>query len=305
MLAGPPGAAAEAAFLPWPLAAEQVLEALEARGGRARYAWADTPGVALRVLYGANNTYLFVENRQPHPYNGTLAYRAADGAVLHAHVALGAGRGGVLVMHDEDVLGAAVEGDGAEGGWLVRGMYTSLVFSHGSAGIVDCEGTLLAFAPQNSRFQIRARYPWGERAAFRLLMGGALMSTPLLIEGKHLALPYVAEDLHGQTDCYLIGPASTPLPQRLSAYLARMLRARASALRAAAALARQHGFAPGLEIAPSEHSAPPATFEEYARARAALDAQAAPALANHDCPHPGIGPEAARALAQIAALLGE
>lgn len=307
MLAGPPGAAAgSGAHLPWPLAVEQLYEALELRGGRARYAWADAPGVALRVLYGAANAYLFVENRQPHAYNGTLAYRAADGAVLHAHVALGAGRGGVLMMRDDDVLGAAVEGDGAEGGWLVRGMYSSVVFSHGSAGIVDCEGTLLAFAPQNSRFQVRARSPWSELLAFRLLLGGALVPAPLLIEGKHLALPYVAEDTLGQTDCYLVGSASATLPARIAFYLAAMLRARASALHSAAELACRHGLALGLEVLPAPPEVPAlASIADYAQARATLDALAAPALDALQGPHPQVGPDAAGALARIAALLGE
>ncbi len=306
MLAGPLGAAGENAHLPWPLTVEQIYDALEARGGRARYGWADTPGVALRVLYGDANVYLFVENRQPHPYNGTLAYRAADGAVLHAHVALGAGRGGVLVMRDDDVLGAAVEGDGAEGGWLVRGMYSSVVFSHGSAGIVDCEGTLLAFAPQNSRFQVRARYPWGDLLAFRLLLGGALLPAPLLIEGKHLALPCVAEDALGQTDCYLLGSASAALSSRIRTYLAAMLQARASALQSAAELACQHGLALGLEALAIPPQAPaPASIDDYVQARAALDALAAAALATVHSPRPGISADAAGALAQIAALLGE
>lgn len=306
MLAGPPSAANKQAQLPWPLTVEHIYDALEARGGRVRYAWADAPGVALRVLYGAANAYLFVENRQPHAYNGTLAYRAADGAVLHAHVSLGAGRGGVLVMHDDDVLGAAMEGDGAEGGWLVRGMYSSVVFSHGSAGIVDCQGTLLAFAPQNSRFQVRARYPWGGLLAFRLLLGGAILPAPLLIEGMHLALPYVAEDTLGQTDCYLLGSPTSPLPARIHTYLAAMLRARASALHSAAKLACRHNLALGLETLASPPEVPaPASIADYAQARATFDALVAPALAALHGPHPGISADAAGALAQIAALLGE
>ncbi|KPV52244.1 hypothetical protein SE17_16630, partial [Kouleothrix aurantiaca] len=74
----------------------------------------------------------------------------------------------------------------------------------------------------------------------------------------------------------------------------------------AAKLACQHGLALGLEALAMPPQAPaPASIDDYVQARAALDALAAAALATVHSPRPGISADAAGALAQIAALLGE
>ena len=48
----------------------------------------------------------------------------------------------------------AIGGDGAEGGWLARGMHSSVVFSSGAGSIVPCGAGLVLSAPQSGRFQV-------------------------------------------------------------------------------------------------------------------------------------------------------
>ena len=114
------------------ISADQLAELIEQRGGIARYAWADGADVDLMVRYSASHTYLSIDNRRPAPYNGILAYRGRDGAVLHLHAGVGAGRAGIVLLIDDEVYGAAIEGDGAEGGWLARGLRSSAVFNTGA-----------------------------------------------------------------------------------------------------------------------------------------------------------------------------
>ena len=76
--------------LPIDISADQLAELIEERGGIARYAWADGANIDLAVSYSANHTYLAIKNRRPTPYNGILAYRGRDGAVLHVHTGIGA-----------------------------------------------------------------------------------------------------------------------------------------------------------------------------------------------------------------------
>ncbi len=223
------------------VAAEQLYETLETLGGNVSYAWADGPGITLNLRYGAQQIYLFVQNHQPNGYSGMLAYRAPDGAVLHLHLGIAGGRSGVVVLRDDEVLGAALDGDGAEGGWLARGLRTSMVFSTGAGGMVAYGDALVATAPQSGRFQIRHASAWGDMQAYRLLLSGAPLPAPIQREAAHLIVPYVAEDEQGQTDCYLVVPVAAALPEWLRTYLAGLLHARAAVLRGAAMLARRHG----------------------------------------------------------------
>jgi hypothetical protein len=204
----------------------------------APHAWADGEGVALDVRYGPEYIYLFVQNRRASAYSGLLAYRAPDMSVLHLHIGVGAGRSGLVLLRDDEVVGAAIDGDASEGGWLARGLHTSAIFSGGAACMAPCGGGLLLTAPYGGRFQLRRRPGWNEMTTRRLLLNGAVEPAPFQVDATHLSVPYVAEDERGQTDMYLVLPAGEPLPESLRAYLAALLAGRVAALRHAAALAR-------------------------------------------------------------------
>jgi hypothetical protein len=248
-----------------------VSELIEARGGHARYAWADAPEIEVGVRYGTSLIYLFIHNRRASAYNGMLTYRAPGGDVLHLHIGIGAGRTGIVTLRDDEVVGAAIDGDGAEGGWLARGLTSSMVFNAAAGGVAACGGALLLTAPQSGRFQLRRGDGWEGMQAYRLLLNGQLLPARLQIEATHLLLPYTAEDERGQTDLYLLLPAGRALPAELRDYLAVTLRARAAELRYAAELAQQAtaDIAPLLDqaaralIAGAQHLA---TIDDYAAA---------------------------------------
>jgi Glycosyl hydrolases family 35 len=260
-IGGRPGAPPSALQLADDISADAVGELIEARGGNARYAWADCAAIDVNVRYGSEYIYLFVHNRQAGAYNGMLAYRAPGGDVLHAHVGIGAGRAGIIMLREDEVVGAAIDGDGAEGGWLARGLTSSMVFNAGAGGIVPCGHGLLLMAPQSGRFQIRRSAGWAEMQAHRLLMSGELIPARVQIDAAHVLLPYTAEDDCGQTDMYLVLPREDPLPTALRAYLAAPLLARALDLEAAAEIAEQ--IAP--EAAPKLHDAAHALGASAAR----------------------------------------
>ncbi|MFL5802049.1 MAG: hypothetical protein ACJ8CR_09960, partial [Roseiflexaceae bacterium] len=225
------------AHLPEDVSGERLVELIEERGGNARYAWADAADVDVSVCHGAEHTYLFAANRRPAPYSGTLTYRAPDGSIQHLHLGIGGLRVGMLILKDGEVLGAAIGGDGSEGGWLVRGMHTSMVFNNGAGVIAPCGAGLILSAPHSGRFQIRRPAGWDAMVAYRLLLSGALLPATFQIEAAHLTMPYVAEDGRGQTDLYILLPKRTPLPGMPHDYAATLLGARAAALLRAAELA--------------------------------------------------------------------
>jgi len=263
VVGGRPGTPASALQLADDISADRLGELIEARGGNARYAWADSASVDVKLRYGTQHTYLFIHNRQAAAYNGMLAYRASGGEVLHVHIGIGAGRSGIVMLRQDEVVGAAIDGDGAEGGWLARGLTSSIVFNAGAGGIVPCGRGLLLIAPQSGRFQIRRGAGWAEMRAYRLLLSGELVPARMQIDAAHLLLAYIAEDDCGQTDMYIALPGHGELPDDLRAYLATALHARALDLEAAAELA--------------EHIAPEATPElrDAARTLAAGAAQLA------------------------------
>ncbi len=191
------------------------------------------------MRYGADFTYLFVRNPRASAYNGMLTYRAPGGDVLHLHIGIGAGRSGIAALRDDEVVGAAIDGDGAEGGWLARGLTSSMVFNAGAGCVAPSGSALLLTAPQSGRFQLRRSDGWEGVQAYRLLLNGQLLPARLQIDAAHLLLPYSAEDEHGQTDLYILLPASRILPADLRDYLAVPLHARAAELRYAAELAGQ------------------------------------------------------------------
>jgi hypothetical protein len=222
--------------LPTDISADKLAELIEKRGGVARYAWADGANIDLAVRYSANHTYLAIDNRRSTPYNGILAYRGRDGAVLHLHAGIGARCAGIVLLTDDEVYGAAIDGDGAEGGWLVRGLRSSAMFNTGAGALARCGTGLLLTAPQSGRFQARRAEGWADMRAFRLLFSGMLLPAHVQIDATHIAIAYVAEDARGQTDIYLILPeGDTPLIVR--GYLTTLLAARSARLRRAVALA--------------------------------------------------------------------
>jgi hypothetical protein len=222
--------------LPADISADQLAELIEQRGGIARYAWADGADVDLMVRYGVAHTYLSIDNRRLAPYNGILAYRGRDGAVLHLHAGIGAGRMGMVLLTDDEVYGAAIDGDGAEGGWLARGLRSSAVFNSGAGALARCGEGLLLTAPQSGRFQARRAEGWAHMRAHRLLLSGALLPARAQIDATHIAVAYVAEDAWGQTDMYIVLPDGEA-PALVRRYLATVLAARAARLRRAEMLA--------------------------------------------------------------------
>jgi hypothetical protein len=235
----------------------------------ARAAWADGEGIDIDVRYGPAYTYLFVTNRRAAPYSGLLAYRAPDGAVLHLHIGMGPGRAAVVLLSGDEVAGAAIDGEGSEGGWLARGLHTSAIFANGAGGVAPCRTGVLLTAPQSGRFQLRRGEGWEGMAGHRLLLDGALFPAPLQIDATHLSVPYIAEDERGQTDMYLVLPIGEPLPPDLRGYLAALLAGHAAALRRASALAQAGGYEQAADLfgSPAETltaAARPATLDDYA-----------------------------------------
>jgi hypothetical protein len=222
--------------LPTDISADQLAELIEERGGIARYAWADGTNIDLAVRYGANHTYLAIDNRRPAPYNGILAYRGRDSAVLHLHAGIGAGCAGMVLLTDDEVHGAAINGDAAEGGWLARGLRSSAMFNTGAGALARCGAGLLLTAPQSGRFQARRAEGWAGMRAHRLLISGALLPAQVQIDASHIAVAYVADDARGPTDIYLILPEGDP-PPLVRSYLATLLAARTAMLRRATTLA--------------------------------------------------------------------
>jgi len=239
VLGGQPDTLALALHLADDISADHASELIESRGGNARYAWADSPAIGVEMRYGSRYTYVFIHNRQAAAYNGMLAYRAPGGDVLHMHVGIGAGRAGIVMLREDEVVGAAIDGDGAEGGWLARGLTSSMVFNAGAGGVAPCGRGLLLTAPQSGRFQIRRSAGWAEMQAYRLLLSGKVLPAPLQVDAAHVLLAYTAEDDCGQTDMYLVLPEHSELPAALRAYLATPLHARALDLEAGAELASQ------------------------------------------------------------------
>jgi hypothetical protein len=234
----PPDLFSLSSNLPAHVSIERLTELIEERGGFARYAWADTAEIDLSIRYGATYIYLLINNRRQSSYNGILAYRATDGAVLHLHIGIGAGRTGMVLLVGDEVHGAAIDGDGSEGGWLTRGLHSSAVFNTGAGVLARCGGGLILAAPQSGRFQTRRIEGWAEMSAHRLLMSGALLPAQIQTDAAHLVVPYVAQDEQGQTDLYLVLPPGE-LPAPLREYLATLPAGRAASLRRAAALAEQ------------------------------------------------------------------
>ncbi|MEN9934426.1 MAG: hypothetical protein RLZZ387_1005 [Chloroflexota bacterium] len=216
--------------LPEDLDGTEVAELLEERGLAARHGWADAADVDVAVRYGPEHTYILVANRRPTAYSGTIAYRSPAGEVLHMHLSLGPLRVGAVMMRGDEVVGAAFGGDGSEGGWLARGMFSSVVFNTGAGAAAPCGAGLLLTAAQSGRFQLRRRDGWDDMVAYRLLLGGELTLASVQVEATHASVPYVAEDEQGCTDMYLLLPAASDVPPDLHGYLVTLLEARASML---------------------------------------------------------------------------
>jgi hypothetical protein len=282
--------ASSSTWLPADVSAEHVAELVEERGAIARYAWADGADIHLNVRYGERYTYLLIANQRPAPYNGLLAYRGPDGAVLHLHVGIGAGRAGMVQLISDEVYGAAIDGDGSEGGWLARGLRSSALYNTGAGALARCGDVLLLTAPQSGRFQARWAEGWAEMTAYRLLLSGVLLPAYVQIDATHLSIPYQAEDALGQTDMYLVLPNELPLPHALRDYLASLLVGRAAALRHAAELAgdndRSSGAVAQAATALAEAAARLdstaallATLDEYGASQRGADDLCQPAVA--------------------------
>jgi hypothetical protein len=195
----------------------------------------------------------------------------------------------MVLLIDDEVYGAAIDGDGSEGGWLARGLRSSAVFNTGAGALARYGEGLLLTAPQSGRFQTRRSEGWGELRAYRLLLNGSLLPARLQIDATHLSIPYVAEDEHGQTDMYVVMPSDQPLPAELRSYLAAQLAGRASALGRAGALAEQASApsaataqAAALTAAAERLDATAArldTIEDYSAAQRGADELIRPALA--------------------------
>ena len=292
-----PGALASAIQIADDISADYASELIEVRGGYARYAWADIVAMEVNVRYGAEYTYVFVHNRQMAACNGMLAYRAPGGDVLHVHIGIGANRSGIIMLREDEVVGAAIDGEGAEGGWLARGLTSSMVFNAGAGGVAPCGHGLLITAPQSGRFQIRRSAGWDAIQAYRLMLSGELIEARVQIDAAHVLLPYIAEDDQGQSDLYLLLPGEQALPAELRMYLATPLHARALDLESAAMLATNLASeaAPGLRDAANALAAGAArlaTIDDYAAAwRQAGDQirSAVAALQADDMPRTSIG----------------
>jgi hypothetical protein len=145
--------------------------------------------------------------------------------------------------------------------------------------------------------------------AFRLLLDGTLLAATATMEGSHLSMPYVAEDQHGQTDCYIVMPESALLPPQLCSFLHMLLYARAAVLEAAAELAAQVGMGGAatafVQIANLLSAAVPqmTTLAAYADVRQHADTATRRALADLDSAAPGTNIQTVQARAQIYTLV--
>src|SRR5262249_53553047 len=143
---------------------------------------------------------------------------------------------GMVLLIGDEVYGAAIDGDAAEGGWLTRGLRSSAMFNAGAGALARCGAGLLLTAPQSGRFQSRRVEGWAGMRAYRLLLSGALLPAQIQIDTAHIAIAYVAEDARGPTDLYLILPEGD-MPPIACSYLAALLAARIAMLRRAVTLA--------------------------------------------------------------------
>jgi hypothetical protein len=196
-----------------------------------RAAWADAGGVDITLRHNDTTTYLSIQRIRSEPYSGVLTYRNATGELLHVHANIGPSRNGVVLLRDEEIIGAAFEGDTSEGVWLLRAMRSSVVFNGGAGAVVPCGDGILLLATQSGRFQIRRPHPWGTVSCYRLTRTGDLFPVAFQVEATHLTVPYVAEDRSGTTDCYAILAADAALAQPFQSYLATKLITRAALLR--------------------------------------------------------------------------
>jgi hypothetical protein len=193
-------------------------------------AWADAPGVGLHVRHSANASYLSIDREFAEPYSGVLTYRNAASELLHLHMNIGPARHGVVLLRDEEIIGAAFDGDASEGVWLVRAMRSSVVFNGGSGAIIPCGNGILLLAEQSGRFQIRRSTAWETVYAYRLLTNGTLVVASCQVEATHLTVPFVAIDAQGATDLYVLVPAQEALPDLFRSRLVVLLSARAEML---------------------------------------------------------------------------
>ncbi len=193
-------------------------------------AWADAPGIGLHVRHSANASYLSVDRELAEAYSGVLTYRNAVSELLHLHVNIGPTRHGVVLLRDEEVVGAAFDGDASEGVWLVRAMRSSVVFNGGSGAIIPCGNGILLLAEQSGRFQIRRSTAWETIHAYRLFTNGTLVVVSCQVEATHLTVPFVAIDAQGATDLYALIPAQEALPDPFRSRLVILLSARAEML---------------------------------------------------------------------------
>jgi hypothetical protein len=212
--------------LPDNVPAEYIGDLLESYGGHTRYAWADSPDVDVNVRHGRDYLYLIVLNRQAKPYIGMVAYRDANQEILHIHLSLGAWRLALIMLRDDEVCGIAIDGDTSQGNWLVRGARSSATFSGGAALMIPCGGALRFMAMQSGQFQVRRPQGWENVVLYRLLLSGELLPTSHQSEVTHLSVAYLGEDERGQTDSYVLMPASASLPVVLVDELTTLLQAR-------------------------------------------------------------------------------
>lgn len=223
-----------------PISGAELGTLMEQLEGQTRHGWADQSDIHVLVRHGkttANNAlpviYLLVTNYRVQPYSGMVAYRTPDGTIEHIHLTVGAGQVGMLLIRDNEVLGAALGGNAFEGSWVARGLNSSIVWNGGAAVIAPYIDTndrnktaLLISAPQNGRLNLRRNQSWDELIAYRLLLDGNVLPATFQTDQTHLILPYVAEDELGQTDAYLIVSSVDTLPSSLQDYLGTLLKAR-------------------------------------------------------------------------------
>lgn len=254
--------------LPVDVSGKRLGELVEELGGMARYAWANEPDVDVSVRYGETCTYLFVANRRLQPYSGVVAYRGLDHSVQHVHLHIGGLRVGALILRNDEVIGVAMGGDASEGGWLARGLHTSIVFSGGAGVVAPCGSGLLLSASHSGRFQMRRPAGWPGMAAYRLLLGGRILPIVHQTEAAHIHVPFLAEDEAGQTDLVVVVPNGSPLPEAFRRYLAVLLQARAAVLHDAALVATTHAEA--LALNDARHTWVRASHDACVRAGALL-----------------------------------
>jgi hypothetical protein len=192
-----------------------------------RAAWADSISVQISLRHAGAATYLAIKHRGNDPYSGVLTYRNAVGELLHVHANLGPNRSGVILLQDEEIVGAAFTADASEGVWLLRAMQSSVVFNGGSGAAVPCGTGFVLLADASGRFQIRRPSLWNQVVVYRMLRSGELVAASCQIEASHLSVPYVAQDALGSTDWYLVTPANTALEEPIRRLLVQRLVAQA------------------------------------------------------------------------------